>query len=152
MANLLLEGNVDQDHGEIEFLRSEVERLEGELRESRMDALKAKSDAERAVRGIRKALAPFYQSLRALFGEMDAIAPEDTGTQSATDPRWESWKKRMPGKPAEFIDLLLIHGSMSVKQFMAAAHCGKDAVYATVSKLGQAGVTINNGGRYSLRP
>jgi len=54
------------------------------------------------------------------------------------DPRRELRKRRLPGRPAEMIGLLLVNGSMSVKSLMVAMHCGKDTVY-------------QSGGRYSLK-
>jgi hypothetical protein len=67
------------------------------------------------------------------------------------DPRRELRKRRLPGRPAEMIGLLLVNGSMSVKSLMVAMHCGKDTVYQAASKLGRAGVIVNSGGRYSLK-
>jgi hypothetical protein len=56
------------------------------------------------------------------------------------DPRWESWKQKLPGKPAEMIDLLLLHKSMSTKALMSAMSCSKDSVYTAARKLNGAGL------------
>lgn len=152
MSQLALSGEVDLTSPRIRELEQEVERLKFERDQAIAQAKFAERQAGNSVAALRKVLSPLFQALRGIYGEMDAIAPDQLSAAQNGDPRWDSWKERLPGRPAEFIDLLLVHGSMSVKQFMAAAHCRKDAVYSTVSKLGQAGVVINNGGRYSLRP
>lgn len=153
MANpLMLSGEVmDPQTDRILELEAENESLRAELGIAQRQVLEAKKEAARAVAKLRQVLTPLYQSMRLLFGEMDAIGGEDEQPLRAKDARWESWKQRMPGRPAEMIDLLLLHGSMSVKNLMAAMHCGKDAVYQAASKLGQAGVIVNAGGRYSLK-
>ena len=151
---LMLSGEVvDPLSDRIAELEAENESLREELGMSQRQVLEAKREAARAVAKLRQTLKPLYESMRLLFGEMDAVAGEEPGSPAAAagDPRWESWKRRLPGRPAEMIDLLLLHGSMSVKNLMAAMHCGKDAVYQAASKLGQAGVIVNSGGRYSLK-
>lgn len=151
MSNtLLLNGEVeDAGFDEIQSLNERILELEGELRVARLQAANAKRDATLAMGNLKKQLSPLYRALQQVFGELESVGIEDGGSPQ-TNARWESWKKRMPGRPAEFIDLLLVHGTMSVKQFMAAAHLGQNTVYGIVSKLGQAGVVSNNGGRYSL--
>lgn len=151
MSQFLLEGNVDERDGTIAALEQEVERLEGDLGIARAEVAQLRKENARAISALRRQLSPLYQALRQVFGEMDALGGEDPTEAPKADARWESWKKRLPGRPAEMIDLLLLHGSMSVKNLMAAMHCGKDAVYQAASKLGQAGVVTNNGGRYSLK-
>lgn len=154
MKPLLLEGEVDTRDQEIESLNNRIADLEGELEVARAEAKRAMQQGARAVAKLRQILGPLYNSLQVLFGEMDATGLVESDTSSAapaTDARWESWKKRLPGRPAEMIDLLLLHKSMSVKNLMAAMHCGKDSVYQAAYKLGQAGIVSNNGGRYELK-
>ena len=71
----------------------------------------------------------------------------------AADEQHDEWlrKRRMPGKPSEFIDLLLEHGPMNVTNFVTLARCSKQTAYNTLSKLSQAGIIQNNGGKYSLK-
>ena len=149
---LMLEGEViDPLPERIAELEAENDGLRADLQAVQRQLLEARREAARAVAKLRQVLKPQYDALRMLFGEMDAILGEETPEAPKSNARWESWKQRMPGRPAEMIDLLLLHGSMSVKNLMAAMHCGKDAVYQAASKLGQAGVITNNGGRYSLK-
>lgn len=155
---LMLNGGqvVDPLSERIEELEAENRMLQEQLAAAQRQIIDAKKESARAVAGLRKSLSPLFNSLNVLFGEMDAAGiaedtPGSSTTQPSTDPRWQSWKQRMPGRPAEMIDLLLLHGSMSVKNLMAAMHCGKNAVYQAASKLGQAGVVVNSNGRYSLK-
>lgn len=148
---LMLNGNVeDLEAGEIQRLHDRIGELEAELRQARLQASTAKRSAEIAMGNLKKQLSPLYRALQQVFGELEAVGVEEAGSPQAS-ARWESWKQRMPGRPAEFIDLLLVHKSMTIKQFMAAAHCGQDTAYRIVSKLGQAGVTVNAGGKYQLK-
>jgi hypothetical protein len=158
MSLLQLEGRVQED--DYAELKAKLSRLERELRDSREENLRVRQEAKREVaqveaagKELRRILSPLHHALSVIFGELENLPVSGQASAAAgTDPRWESWKQRLPGRPAEFIDLLLVHGSMTIKQFMAASHCGQNSAYQTVSKLGQAGVTVNVGGRYSLKP
>jgi chromosome segregation ATPase len=142
---LLLNGQIDTRDQEIEQLRAQLQQAFEDLRQERMRT----TSIEAGVRELNHVITPLYRVLQKIKGEIDEILPSEEAPQSSA--RWNSWKQRMPGRPAEFIDLLLVHKSMTIKQFMAAAHCGQDAAYKTVSKLGQAGITVSAGGRYSLK-
>lgn len=152
MSNtLLLNGDVeDAGFDEIQRLNDRIGELEAELRMARSQAVNAKREAALAMGNLKKQLSPLYRALQMVFGELESVGIED-GVSPRANPRWESWKQRLPGRPAEFIDLLLLHKSMTIKQFMAATHCGQNTAYQIVSKLGQAGVTVNNGGKYQLK-
>lgn len=152
------------DDGMLNEWRREKRKLEDEVREIRQqrdDLEISKQRLERSVDNLRKQLSPLHRALRALFGEIELAVGEETVGPSApgrpqpaadgNDARWESWKGKMPGKPAEMIDLLLLHKSMSTKQLMVSLRCGKDAVYQAAYKLGQAGLVSNANGRYSLK-
>lgn len=145
---------VADPYEEIVRLRNEVTDLRHQLAASQEEARQAKGAAFVATSNLRKQLSPLYNALRQVFGELDAISPADNGAPGVppqSNAKWESWKQRMPGRPAEFIDLLLIHGTMTIRQFMAAAKCGEQSAYKVTSKLGQAGLIVNNGGRFSLK-
>lgn len=145
----LLSGEVDDRSEQIDSLREQVGDLEQQLSEAKREAMQAKA----VIAALRRQLSPLHQALLLVFGEISKVTT-DAATeevQPKSNARWESWKKRMPGRPAEMIDLLLLHKSMSVKNLMAAMHCGKDSVYQAASKLGQAGIIVNNNGRYSLK-
>lgn len=157
----MLEGTVMPDvDPELERLRAEVRRLQREASDAKLEAARAREDADRAMGMLRRQLSPLYRALQAVFGELDAAGVTDgpAAAQAPTapagraiDPRWESWKEKMPGRPAEMIDLLLLHGDMSRNQMMAAMRAGKDVVRVTASRLNVAGLLSKNGGRFSLK-
>ena len=158
LSGLVIEGDVQDD--DYQELKDQVAELGRQLRNAQTETAKARADAARsesAAKELRRQLGPLHNALRLLFGEIDSIAPGDVAPASsspatpASNAKWESWKQRLPGRPAEFIDLLLIHDSLSVKQVCAATRCGKDAVYTGMDKLRHAGIAQNIGGRYSLK-
>jgi hypothetical protein len=114
--------DVDERDVQIETLRTENKRLQRALSDAELRADRAGEDANRALSMLRRQLGPLYRALQAVFGELDAAGVRDdvqaqpsapgAPVASATDPRWESWKQKMPGRPAEMIDLLLLHGEM----------------------------------------
>ena len=158
----LLNGEVEAEYVDAPNQRlAELERENGDLRHrlqiAELEASHAKEQVTVALTRLRSMTLPFYQLLRAVHGEIDALGIEDApqaanGSAAKTgNPKWDNWKQKMPGRPAEMIDLLLLHENMSTKQLMAAMHCAKDTVYQAAYKLGQAGLVVNNGGRYSLK-
>ena len=145
---LLLEGQVDDRDAIILGLREQVRRLGEDLRTER----KKSNQAEAAAKELRHILTPLHNALGMVFGEIESMGIENAAAAPSNgNPKWNSWKQKLPGRPAEMIDLLLLHENMSTKQLMAAMHCAKDTVYQAAYKLGQAGLVSNNGGRYSLR-
>jgi FtsZ-binding cell division protein ZapB len=143
---------VDPAQDEIRILRQRIARLEEQLQDSRTETHHAKEQAKNAMRSIQNLqhqLIPWRNAILGIYGELEAIgiSPSDT----ASSPRWESWKQKLPGKPAACIDALLEHGELTVKQLMAATKSGQNTIYQTMSKLGQLNLVASNGGRYSLR-
>lgn len=164
---LMLEGVLGEAHrtddGILQKLRKEIQSLQDELRLARqeLDDMRAdKERLERSVQNLQRVLSPLHRSLRSLFGEIELVVGEEevsnkasataAWVQSGIDPRWNSWKEKMPGRPAEMIDLLLLHKSMGTKALMAAMHCSKDTVYTSAKKLNTAGLLATNQ-PYSLR-
>lgn len=164
---LMLEGLLPEEDkkrdGFIHEWRKEKQRLEEEVRGLRhdLDEAQAKNETlERSLRNLRRQLSPLHNALRAVFGEIELAvgeeqyAPAANGagpqSESRTDPRWESWKAKIPGRPAEMIDLLLLHKSMGTKALMSAMHCAKDTVYGSAKKLNAAGLLATSQ-PYSLR-
>jgi hypothetical protein len=140
-----LSGHVDNRDQEIGTLRRQLSQLDEALRLERNKT----GQIEAGARELRRILSPLYRALQAVFGELDAMGIQDGAV--TTDSRWDSAKQRMPGKPAEFIDLLITHGAMNVTNFVTLAHCSKQTAYNVLSKLGQAGIVESNGGKYSLK-
>jgi len=163
MPQPLLEANVggqDRD-ARLERLTQDNIALRDDLSEARRTINALESDLEavrsantRAVQALRRQLMPMYRALQALFGELDAVAPE--GIPEAGNPKvaavWQSWITKLPGKRAEIIKALLEHGEMTVAQLRVATHSGTQTIYENVSKLRALGLIVNTGqGRYSLK-
>lgn len=164
MPRAITDGNVIdvgfEADPEVERLRAENRRLQRAVSDAELEAKRAREDAERALSALRRQLSPLYRALQAVFGELDDAGVRDETAPPTTigapvslgiDRRWESWKQKLPGRPAEMIDLLLLHGDMSRNQLMAAMRAGKDVVRVTASKLNVAGLLLKNGGRFSLK-
>ena len=155
----LLEGDVADDRdARIADLEAELRATKQDLRQAQAFARDAEAHAAQLFAPLRRSLTPLYRSLQQVFGELDGAHVPEEGSPTApsaggraTDPRWESWKQKLPGRPAEMIDLLLLHGEMNRNQLMAAMRAGKDVVRVTVSKLHVAGLVTKNGGRVSLK-
>lgn len=157
MSQLALEGQVQDDtfaglRRRITELEAAIAELEVELAGTDKELEEARRQCARtetAARELRRILTPLHRALGAVFGTFESI-PDDGAQQSSTDPRWERWKRDLPGKPADMIDLLRLHGSLSTKALMTAMKCGKDAVYQAAFKLGKAGLLASNS-PYSLK-
>lgn len=145
--------------GEVIGIQSELDRL-SEINATLSEHLQhcretfATVQAERdalleAMKDVRNMLAPFYKTLRILFNDFDSAIAVTGFAQPSV--KIESAKRRMPGKPSEFIDLLLEHGPMNLTNFVTLAKCSKQTAYNTLSKLSQAGIVQSSGGKYFLK-
>lgn len=142
-------------------LRREIAGLELELQAAKDEAAKAKqaaADSVKAIRVLRHELEPLYTSLRMIFGEISRVDAEEAVGRSggeASSPsnsrKWELWKTKLPGRPAEFIDLLLAQGSMTQAQIAAAAHCDRRTVIRNIHVLNKAQLVNKNGNMFSLK-
>jgi hypothetical protein len=145
---LQLTGKIVADD-DLNRLRDQNLHLANQLADCRAEFARMKMERDamfQAVGGLRKILAPLWGELENVPAGIDVVS-----TPATPNLRIESAKRRMPGKPAEFIDLLLEHGPMNVTNFVTLARCSKQTAYNTLSKLSQAGIIQNNGGRYSLK-
>jgi hypothetical protein len=153
-VSLLLQGEVDNRDDIIAALEQDNDRLQEQVSQLQSELRRSREDTARSVAGLRRELSPLYNALRRLFGEIDNLGVEDEPAprvQPKTSAIWESWKRKLGGKPAEFIDILLEHGEMSAAQLKIAAHCGQRTVYDTIFKLNKAGLVNKNGGKFSLK-
>lgn len=158
MQPLLEAGTPPRDEQDYELLRRKVQRLEDEAHDLR-DALKeARQSAGAALRSqakLRQQLEPLYTALRMVFGELETLTgTAETG--ASTTPResavWESWKRKLGGKQAEFIEAMLEHGhDMTAEQLRVATHTGRSTVPQIIYKLNQLGLINKNGGKFSLK-
>lgn len=147
-SHLQLAGNVAVD--ELDRLRRVNAQLDEALRQTRNEFSQMKMERDammQAVTGLRRLLAPLWGELQDVPAG-DAPVPQGTG---ASTSRWEAAKRRLGGKSAMFIDLMIEHGPMTITNFVTLGRCSKKTAYNTVSTLSQAGVVQNIGGRYSLK-
>ena len=167
MGGLLqLTGRVQPD--EWERLRRQNAELEAELANLKLDLERVKGERERALKAIlalRHNLHGQFMALKAIFGEIEAVGLTETEASPSSSTRrggigkggegggkWDLMKQKYPGKVAEFIDLLLLHGEMGPTQLKHAARCSLQTVYNTIDKMKSLGLLSDLGrGRYGLR-
>ncbi len=168
---LAIEGFVDTESIErnqredaSEDRRQELQRLSDENRSLRReveDLTEEKERATRTIKNLQRLLNPIYQGMRALFGEIElAVGEEVSGAPASTpfasqpstaDPRWESYKKRFPGKCADIIDALLVHETMGITALASFVGTSKQTAWSACSKLKAAGALDNSSGKWSLK-
>jgi chromosome segregation ATPase len=140
----------DKQARRIAQLEEQIENLRASFREecNRVQAL------QQGMKNLRHQLAPLHNALRLVFGELDAVgvqADQENRVPGRVASVWESWKQKLGGKQAEFIQALLDHGEMSAVQLKVATHTGTSTVPQVIYKLNQLGLINKNGGKYSLK-
>ena len=160
MSQPLLEGHFVEPEEEVSKLKQRIRKLEMDLQtaiESRHEAVRQLDAWRKPVNNLRNALSPLYKSLRHLFGEMEEI-PDDApvASVSVSSPRasaiWDSWKQKLGGKQAEFIQALLEHGHpMTSEQLRVTTHTGRSTVPQIIYKLNSLGLINKHDGKYSLK-
>jgi hypothetical protein len=139
----------------IASLQEENRDLQDQVAAARRELEAQRSESSRAVAELRRQLLPLFQALRAVFGEIDAIAPQAAnGVYQQNDKKtavWESWMKKLPGKRADFIQALLEHGEMTGAQLRVATHTAAGSVAGIIHELKKLGLINKNGGKYSLK-
>lgn len=141
-----------------------IESLERDLATERENIQKERQKSmniKRALANLKEKLNPMHNAINLIYSDLDAagIEVDESNTAAAgTAPsthvgsaKWESCKQRMPGHPAELIDLLLIHKEMTVQQMAGLGHMGKQSVYRAIAKLTGAQLLNKAGGRFSLK-
>lgn len=153
----VIDVDIDPRDQEIEALRSENRRLQRAVSDAEVDAKRAREDADRALSNLRRQLGPLYRALQMVFGELDAAGVADTqpassaSTNDGAKAKWDEWKQRLDNNCARVIDALLLGGEMNVKAIMVACRMGEATVYRSTSQMGQAGILVKNGGKFSLK-
>lgn len=152
----LLEGTVEPSLDDTELLRRKIARLEGEIADA-LAALVGEREkstlAVAAMSELRRILAPLHRALALVFEELNSAgaAPGFDADSAGVDRRWNSWKQRLPGRPAEMIDALLEHREMSAAQLAALLHCDPRTVHRAAHELNKAQLISSSGGKYSLK-
>jgi hypothetical protein len=162
---LMLEGIVTEQSDDPfdADLRKENARLGDQVLSLRREVEDLRRDKERLLRSIenlRSILSPLFRGLRALFGEIEIAAGEETappanGSVSAApktvEPRWQHFKNSFPGVPAAIIDALLIHEQMPMSHLAKLIGKHYDTVKTAAKKLREAGAAELDGGVLRLR-
>jgi hypothetical protein len=166
MSLPLLEGEVDDSSTTVADLRGELGDLRDQLRAMRQerDSLKGQlASITSSVSAIRNQLSPLHNALKWLFGEIEFVAPSSRQPSSSfageaasfksgvKAEAWETWKRKLGGKQAEFIQAFLDHGEMTQIQLKIATHSGTSTVPLILDKLQKLGLVSKNGGKYSLK-
>lgn len=132
-------------------LEDENARLRRELAAKDEEIKNVENQNAVAVKNLRRALNPLYTALRQVFGEIDVIVGPADVRPSAPSGRWDEWKIRLGPSCAKVIDALQLGGEMTVTAIMTTAKMGKQTVYQATSKMGQAGIIVRNGSKFSLK-
>lgn len=159
---LEIEGFVNDTAGEDVFERSQQRQLEEQVYslKERVKALEFDNARQhRIIKNLQTTLAPIHRALLALFGELELAVGEElpaspngpVATAPASDPRWESFKKRFDGAGREIIDALLIHGEMGITHLAKLIGRHYDTTRKAAYNLRDAGAITLSNGKVSLR-
>ena len=151
-----------ESQAELEKLLRENHDLKRQLKDEReqsqeaiRDARKQSLQAVRAQAKLKQVLSPIYQAFQMIFDELEDVEADTGGSGFVAVPqsveKWEIWKRKLPGKPAEFIQALLEHGELNSAQLKSLTHSGTSTVPQIIYKLNSLGLINKNGGRYSLK-
>jgi hypothetical protein len=154
MAQMMLNGNVDNRDHLIEDLQDQVRELQRKLIQAGNDLHRAQTGNARALGTLRNTLEPFYKVLQVIFGAIEDIgyAEDTTGPgQAKVHPAWESWMRKLPGSPAKMIESLLTQKEMTAAQLRVTMQCRLQTVYDAATKLKGLGLITKNNGKYSLK-
>jgi predicted transcriptional regulator len=155
----------DENDGLLRQWRREKQQLEDEARALRSELENERAEREKLQRSIvilRRQLAPLHHSLRAVFGEIELAVGEEefapstasgapSQPRSATDSRWESYKRSFPGAGAEIIDALLAHGQIKMTHLAKLIKRDYSTVKKWVKQLKDAGAVIGEPGDGGIR-
>jgi hypothetical protein len=128
-----------------------VEALTEELRQERLKSAKLEIGAGE----LQRQLGPLFRALQFIFGVVDdmemspAFAPGPAS--SAKKAVWESWKQKLGGKTAEAIDILMLHGPMSVSNLRIHLSCAGRTAQNVAQKLISTGIAKRENGRIALK-
>jgi len=160
MSQPLLPGNVEAEYiaderdNIIESLRDELRDVKRELFEARQQLRQSERQVNSALGSLRRQLSPLYQALQKVFGEIEGAGMEDDSApviDSRQKAIWESWKAKMPGRPAQVIDALLLHGEMNSQAIAVAIGIHRNNVPQIMTRINKAGILGKNGNKYFLK-
>lgn len=150
MNLLQLEGIVDMRDQELATLRRQLAQLDEALRLERIKT----GAIEAGVRKLRSSTLQLFRALQLIHGQIDetGIDAQVANDGPAANSKWDAIKQRNPGRIAEAIDTLLVHGAMSVSQLAAAMRMDRSNCSRNVAgKLMRMGLVVRNGNALSLK-
>jgi hypothetical protein len=153
MAQQLLDGHIDDRDTIIAGLKAQLAEVREELRMER----KKSAGIEPALKEIQRVTLPFYNILRAVHGELDALGITNNGASASSAPvahdsRWDAIKSRLSPRLREAVDVLLVHGRMNTTQLAAALKTSRgNCADNIVQKLKTMGIIIKDGRDFSLK-
>jgi hypothetical protein len=146
---------------DIDDLKRKNQALQRRVDDLELELQKQKNESKRAAQAIanlRDVLNPLHRAMKLIFGEIDSVdIPEyqpytTTTTVSVNSPAWETWKQKLGGKKAEFIQALLDTGHpMTSEQLRISTHTGRSTVPQIIHELKKLGLIEKNGDKYSLK-
>lgn len=159
---LLLESNnltpADSGDNIIPQLRREIRDLEDEVAQANTRADSAERECalmRNAMTVLRRQLEPLHLALRSIFGELDVIPMSEVvrvpAPSAGASAVWETWKRKLGGKQAEFIQALLDHGEMTREQLRISTHSGQSTVDMVLSKLRNLSLIEKHGSKWALK-
>lgn len=161
-SDLLLDGGQEYvDHGpdpRISKYEAEIRDLRRKLSHAELEATHAKEGVAHTLSSLRSMTLPFYNLLRAIHGEIEAIGIVDTPSSSAPmapqfDQRWEAWKQKLGPETtaARVIDAILSHGPMNNVQLKAACKAGSSTIEQVVARLRNLSLIEKISGKWDLK-
>jgi hypothetical protein len=81
-----------------------------------------------------------------------SVATSATGISATGNPRWDAIKQRNPGRIAQAIETLLVHGTMSTAQLAAAMRMNRsNCSNNVVTKMNSMGMLQRDGSNWKLK-
>jgi hypothetical protein len=148
-----------------ELLQRRIHRLEGELEDARAALREEREKTSAIVRAhaaLQRALHPFYDGLRMVYGHLDTSAgpgtASDGGSSSPSGPldgnRYQPWKDKFRGQTAEAIDILVKYeAGLSRKQLASFLRVepGSGTMSQVIFKLNKAELIVKDGNLIRLK-
>lgn len=137
----------------------------------RTELIKAKAESEAAIAAItalRNSLSPLFRALRGVFGEINLVVSEDApqpqyGAAAGANGRpadddalqniekWEGVKRRLGGKEAELIGVLLTCGPRTNTQLKSLLKLAYSTTAALTLKMMNLGFLTKDGDAWTLK-
>lgn len=146
---------------DIDDLKRKSQALQRRIDDLELELQKQKNEVKRAVHAIanlRDVLNPLHRAMKLIFGEIDSVDLPDyqpyttTTVADGNSPAWDTWKQKLGGKKAKFIQAMLdTSHPMTSEQLRISTHTGRSTVPQIIHELKKLGLIEKNGDKYSLK-